>query len=175
MSIELDFFRGGESAVKTEPKKQKINTLEQDITPNNPNLVRNKRLKNTIRPEISKPKIAYETVKVQAYDYSGEVEPFKDATHFMKYYRAFLLNCANSNNGSKVNFDQYSADSIYATQILDLLQEQNRSNKVFLASWIRYFYDYRLKGSKALKTKYTSLKAFKESFEEYNVRHANIV
>lgn len=143
-------------------KKQK--TIEDDITPSNPNLVRHHHEK---KERKSKPTES----KVQAYTYDGDVDPFKNALHFIKYYGALLSQFAQ---GGRVSFASIDSDSLYATQILDLLQEKGKSNKVFLNAWVRYFYDYKLKGGKALKTKYTSLKTFKETFEEYSSRYMEV-
>ena len=150
--------------MKAENKKVRLSNLEQEIIPDNPNLVKAQRIKKD--KHITLPTDS----KVEAYTYTGNVDPLKNAVHFMKYYRAFLSQCAKG----KIKFDQYNIDSIYATQVLDLLQDHNRCNKVFLNAWLRYFCDYRLKGHKAFKTKYTSIKTFKETFEEYNGRYMEV-
>lgn len=158
-------INGGVVKTKSKIEDKKLVSLEQEIIPDNPNLVKPQRVK-----VIKKTSSNVLDNKVEVYKYDGEVYPFKNAVHFIKYYRAFLSQCSSG----KTKFDRYDTDTIYATQILDLLQEKSRSNKVFLNSWIRYFYDYRLKGNKMLKTKYTSLKTFKETFEEYNARHMEV-
>jgi hypothetical protein len=144
-------------------KTKSIESIEDEITPANPNLVRHHHVK---KEKKSKP-----SDKVQAYTYDGDIDPFKNALHFIKYYEALLSQFAQ---GGRISFNSISSDSLYATQILDLLQEKGRSNKVFLNAWVRYFYDYKLKGNKALKTKYTSLKNLKETFEEYNSRYMEV-
>ena len=142
----------------------KKSEVEQDIIPVNSNLAKRRRKKPVY-------KVATETSsKVEAFDYKGDVDPFKNVPHFMRYYRAFLQVIAQL----RVKFDAFDIDSLYASQILDLLQDNNRSNKVFLNGWLLYFCQYKLKGKKASKIKYTSMKAFKETFEEYNCRHMDI-
>jgi hypothetical protein len=144
-------------------KTKSIKSIEDEITPANPNLVRHHHVK---KEKKSKP-----SDKVQAYTYDGDIDPFKNALHFIKYYSALLSQFAQ---GGRISCASIESDSLYATQILDLLQEKGRSNKVFLNAWVRYFYEYKLKGNKALKTKYTSLKNLKETFEEYNNRYMEV-
>jgi len=51
---------------------------------------------------------------------------------------------------------------------LDRLIETGNDNKAFLIDWIEYYADHKLKGRKATWLKYTVLKAFGETFEEYD-------
>lgn len=144
----------------------KRSKLEDEIIPANPNMVKKQR-KKRIKKEV----VNTNSQKVEVYAFSGDVDPFKDAPNFMRYYRSFLGQLIQ-NNG--IVFEPFNVDSIYATQVLDLLHINGRSNKVFLNSWLRYFYEYKLKGEKALKTKYTNLNAFKATFKEYNDRHMEV-
>jgi hypothetical protein len=137
-----------------------------ELIPTNPNMVRAKRIKKEKKIKVKAPI----SNKPKAYTYDGEVSPFKDTLHFMNYYRAFLSNFVNG----KVEFDQYASDSIFAAIILDTLIENKRNNKIFLNAWLRYFCDFSLKGQKALKFKYTSMKAFKETFDKFNDQYLEI-
>lgn len=138
--------------------------LEKEIIPKNSNMVKpRKKRTGKITPKLS-------SGKVDTYSFSGTVEPFKNALHFVEYYRAFLRYRIQS----KMKFDNFSCDAVYASQILDLLNDKGRSNKIFLNAWLYYFCEHKLKGNKSSKIKYTSIKAFKESFIEYNCRHMDI-
>ena len=140
--------------------------LMSDLIPKNPNLVRIK------KDRINKPKKVKEIVlgklpeKPQALSYEGDPDPFKDAPSFIKYYRAFL-----QITKSNVAFDNFGVDAQYAAKILDILAENGRSgNKIFLNAWLRYFCDYKLKGDKCMKSKYTSMKVFGETFSDFNLK-----
>lgn len=143
---------------------QVISSLESELIPDSPNIVKKKNRRNGIM------KIRGDNLSPQkpiAYIYGRDVNPLDDALQFMKYYRAFIQNLT----GGKAKFDDYRSDSLYATQILDMMAENKRVDKVFLDAWIRYFYDYGLKGEKSFKIKYTSLKVFKDTFEKFNSRY----
>ena len=53
---------------------------------------------------------------------------------------------------------------------MDILIENNRKDKIFLKAWLKYFCDYKLKGQKMLKIKWTSMKMFKDSFSEFALK-----
>jgi len=165
ISKKLKEIMSKEESMKTKQIKNDIveSDLEKEIIPENPNLakpLRRKRMKLASAP----------SEKVVAYTFSGDINPFENASHFVNYYRAFLQQL-----NKDIRFNSYDTDAIYASQVLDLLKDQGRSNnKVFLMSWIRYFHDFKLKGNKFLKIKYTSIKAFKETFNEYVPRFMEI-
>ena len=92
-----------------------------------------------------------------------ELNPFKNAKEFVQYYRAFV-----KNTNKDAEFGKFSFDAGQATEILDALKENHRDNKTFLNAWIRYFIENKLKGDKIYDIYKTSVKAFKETFENYN-------
>lgn len=153
-----------------ECKKDEVNmgkknkSIEDDIIPKNSNLVKTRRT-NSQKRTFKADKVSSDDVI--AYTYEGTVNPFLNSLHLIKYYRSVLSYLG----GSDIVFAPYNEDTPYAAKILDILVENSRSDKIFLNSWIRYFYEYRLKGEKSKKVKYTSLMAFLETFEEYNARH----
>jgi hypothetical protein len=143
---------------------KKIKSIEDDIIPKNPNLIKSR--KATPKKRIFEEK-RESSSDVIAYTYDGIVDPFLNSLHLIKYYRSVLSYLG----GSDIVFAPYNEDTPYAAKILDVLVENSRSDKIFLNSWIRYFYDYKLKGEKSKKVKYTSLMKFLETFDEYNSRH----
>jgi len=139
--------------------------VKHDLIPSNPNLIRNKRKR---KPNTTLIVSEQSSDRPIAYEYSGTIDPFADARQFVRYYHAFLQQCA----GGNIKFDNYASDAVYATKILDLLIENGRSsNKIFLDSWLKYFHDYGLKGQKSHKVKYTSLKTLMETFDIFNGRY----
>jgi hypothetical protein len=154
---------------KKEVSMKKNRSIEDDIIPKNPNIAKNRRIKHN-KPFSSNVSTISDVSNepITAYDYSGTVDPFLNSLHLVKYYRSLLSYLVGLNN---IAFAPYCEDTPYAAKVLDILAEHSRSNKIFLNSWIRFFYEYKLKGEKAKKTKYTSLMAFLETFNEYNSRH----
>jgi hypothetical protein len=154
-----------EPGVKNPTKDPSLRKLEKAIIPRNPNTGRSRGIKvaKTLIP-------AQPSDKVQAYSYSGDVDPFSDARSFMFYFRAFLQQSVSQ----RIQFNAYEVDAPFAARILDILQEKNRSNRAFLNGWLKYFATYRLKGQKFEKTQYTSLRVFEETFDEYNKRHIEV-
>lgn len=149
---------------KTELAKDKVVCVdsEKDIIPDNPNIAKPRRQK------IITHNLVITKDKIDKYVFDANVDPLRDAKHFMEYYRASLQQHFHH---TRIKFDGHGSDALYATQILDLLIENKRSDQAFLNGWIRYFYEYRLKGNKNNKAKYTSLKAFKDTFDEFNPRY----
>ncbi len=145
--------------------RKDLKKLEKAIIPHNPNTGRTRGVKvvKTLIP-------TQHSDKVQAYSYSGDVDPLSNARSLMFYFRAFLQQSIQQ----RTQFNTYEVDAPFAARILDLLQEKNRSNRIFLNGWLMYFVTYRLKGQKSEKLQYTSLKAFAETFDEYNKRHIEV-
>ena len=144
--------------------------IEDDIIPKNANLIK-------VRGEKKKKvKVQQKAVKTEpsipkALVYEGEIDPLEDTRSFMKYYRIFLEQCL----GQKITFDGYSYDSVFATDILDLMIISGKSNMSFLNAWLKWYCDTKLKGIRVQKVKYTSMKAFKDTFivfaDAYFVSH----
>jgi len=141
-------------------KKSKI---EDDITPKNPNLTRRKGVKKDKPKVVVENIIGVEPLKPKNLVYEGEIDPLRDTKSFMQYYRIFLNQCLNT----KVTYDGYGLDSVFATDILDKMIENKKSNLSFLNAWLKWFCDNKLKGDKVGKTKYTSMKALKDTFADF--------
>jgi len=144
--------------------------FERDLIPSNPNLTRLTSLKKRKEKKI-KLKINKATSEPKMMIYAGDLNPFKDARVFNSYYRGFL----NFMIGNDVVFGHIDSEILFSAEVLDLLIERNRVDKVFLNAWLKYFVDIHLKGKKYLKTKYTSLKTLKDTFEKFNVLFDNNV
>ena len=154
--------RMSEEIRQEDMKNKKQKEMEGALVPKNPNLVKKMGIK--VKKERKEKPIEVESSSGPVLmRWKGEIDPLSDSLQFTKYYRHVL----HSKTEGKVVFDEMSFDTNAASQILDLLIERNR-DRDFLDSWIQYFYDNNLKGQKALKTKYTSLKCFKDTFESYN-------
>jgi len=144
--------------------------IEDDIIPKNANLIKvrgEKKKKVKVQQDAVKAEPA--TPKVLVYE--GEINPLEDTRSFMKYYRIFLEYCL----GQKVTFDGYSYDSVFATDILDLMIISGKNNMSFLNAWLKWYCDTKLKGIRVQRVKYTSMKAFKDTFvvfaDSYFVSH----
>ena len=91
-------------------------------------------------------------------------EPFENCNQFIRYYKD-IIRLYNKN----AKFNPSNSERIPATQILDMLNEAGKNgDKVFLKSWIRYYYDTYLQGSKVYKQDKTSLFNFKKTFKAFN-------
>lgn len=141
-------------------KKEPMN----ELIPKNKNIVK-------VRGKIGRPKKEVVVVprppeKPQALRFGVNPDPFRDAPSLMRYYRSFLQDAMKG----KVRCDNFESDAVPATEILDKLAEHHRKDKVFLNAWLKDFCDNKLKGDKAIKIKYTSMRVFKETFDQFNLK-----
>ncbi len=149
-----------------------LKDIENDIIPKNSNLIK---IRNS-SAKIKKPKkvaVNKTSDEVTVYNYVGNIDPFLNSTHFLNYYRS-VLSYLSSSNEAFIRFPSYSEDTPYAAKILDIMAEHSRKNKIFLNSWIKFFYDFKLKGDKSIKIKYTTLHEFMKTFDEYNSKHIEV-
>jgi hypothetical protein len=141
--------------------------LEKEIAPTGddanvgkkPRKKRAKKVAENKNPQPAKP-------KKRRFNHS--LNPFAGGPSFTKYYHAFLEQLASN---TQFKFDDIVADNRVAVEILDLLRESSLDNKEFINDWITYFYENSLKGKKAIKPEYTSLRAFRYTFERYKDTH----
>lgn len=142
---------------KSLPKKTSINSHEElsmELAPKNEDLTKPKAKK--------KEKIITQEQKLETFKL---IEPLKNVKSFFQYYRSMIL---YRNNNAK--FHTYEIELGNAAVILDIIKESGHGSD-FLSAWINYYFDTKLKGDYAEKQEKTSLKAFKETFEEYNSRY----
>jgi hypothetical protein len=100
--------------------------------------------------------------------FNESINPFEDGDSFTKYYRASLANILGTTN---IRFDTIECDRAMGLEIIDLLRTHNRQDKSFVNAWIKNFVEVKLKGEKCLKSKYTSMRAFRNTFERYRETH----
>lgn len=138
--------------------------LEKDLVPKNQNMVKKPKMKKIkTEPIIT---TSLEPQKPVALGYIKSVNPLENSLQFAKYYRSFLSVFFNG----EVEFDTLDSDAQYAAQILDSMILEKRDNKIFLDAWLTSFCQQNLKGTKAMKTKYTSLRVLKSTFDDFKVR-----
>lgn len=142
-------------------KRESHPELEDYLAPKDENLVKPKgeRKKRTAK--------AKKDPSAEAKTFLA-VDPFKDVNNFVGFYRAAIY---LTDRGAK--FFPYSTELHYASQILDILHDNEREDKRFLKSWIGFYIEKSLKGNNMYKEDNTSLKKLKESFEEYNNRYVS--
>ena len=160
VELLLGNIEADNNASEVAMKKSKI---EDDITPKNPNLIRKRGVRKPKSSVVVENIIGVEPLKPKNLVYEGEIDPLRDTKSFMQYYRIFLGQCLNE----KITYDGYGSDSVFATDILDKMIENKKSNLSFLNAWLKWFCDNKLKGDKFSKTKYTSMKALKDTFAEF--------
>jgi len=151
--------------------------LTSELIPSTPHLVRRKRgmvkknKKNIVTNTIDDEQLFHEKHRCplvpEAKNYSEDYNPFEDSRKMVSYYRSFL----RIKIGGKINFMLFENDVTYAAQILDVLSDNNRKDKVFLNAWLNYFVANYLKGDKKLRRKYTAMKIFLETFNEFSEKH----
>jgi hypothetical protein len=95
--------------------------------------------------------------------YSGDINPLKDPRTFIKYYRMFIETHVNS----RAKFEPYAIDTLSSSRILDALIDKSKSNKEFIDAWMDYFCKNYLKGTKCMKPKYTAMKLFSDTLEDF--------
>lgn len=157
--------KSSEDTMVKPSEKSKVESLESELVPKNQNVAKQRREKRPRKiKDVVLPVNASQSSEPKLYRFDGEVNPFKDTKEFMRYYRAFLT----MRFYKSVKFDMFRNDANYASEILDMLVSSNRNDKVFLNGWLSHFCEHKLKGTKAYKVKYTSMKALKDTFSEFN-------
>jgi len=148
----------------------------KELIPDNPNIVGRKKIRQKKDPKkrITR-KGRNSSGAPDLLTYGGEVDPFKDSSCFVRYYRAFLRNLLAKKprfyHDEKLKFASFESDVVYAGVILDLLYESQRKNKQFLDTWITDYFEHKLSGKKIRHIDKTSMRAFKESFVEFETRY----
>ena len=136
--------------------------MSNDLIPKNPIVNKRTRIK---REHVVKVSDQQSTPLIpEARTFSEIADPFKDARAFVEYYRA----CISLFAGCRVKFELYEIDCPEAASIMDILIGQGKTDKNYLTAWFRYFFDNKLKGHKILKSKFTSLKAVRETLVKFD-------
>ena len=94
------------------------------------------------------------------------IDPFKNCNTFIRFYRDSILF-----RNSCARFVSTSSERTMATEILDLLIVNHRDNVRFLKGWINFFMADRLRGNSAFNHEKTTLRAFRDTFSEFNIRY----
>ena len=137
---------------KTKDAKMNAN-LELQLVPQNENLTKPKRTRS-----------ASAITADAKTEHFPMVNPFKNATQFVKFYQALIR---EQNHGAKF-FDLVS-EVEEATSALDILIKHNRNeDKRFLRAWIYHFYNMNLKTNNIFKPEKTSIKELVKIFESFN-------
>lgn len=89
--------------------------------------------------------------------------PLENSTEFVKYYHTAIY---RSYPGAR--FEHFVIDARTACDILDRLLDLGHNNMKFLNAWINFYIDHKLKGRKAYSPFYTSMKAFYDTFDQFN-------
>jgi len=132
---------------------EKMALLEQQLVPKNENLYKAKQKRNK---------------SLLAKSSSFEIlEPLKDATSLVKYYRLMIK---KTNTAAKFEENAFVSECRFAAQILDDINSNNRDEK-FLRMWIYNYITNSLKGDNITKTEKTSIYAFRKTFNTFNVNY----
>lgn len=116
-----------------------------------------------------KSSVSTEEISLVSYSDVQKIDPFSSTSSFIKYSRAYISNHYNTKGSSvALTFDEFSADIVPTTNIMDNLMEANKENVMFLDAWLEYYVDNHLKGKKAKNLKYTSFYALRDTFKEFN-------
>lgn len=150
-------------------KKPLVSDMENELVPSNPNLGRKKRGRPPKKKDVTavaETKGEKEGIKAESTGFYETIDPFKDSKSFVQYYRTYLRSHDN-----KMVFEPFASDAETAASILDLMLDNSMNNKQFLDSWLNYYIENALKGERVTKTKHTSLKTFKLTFEKFMPRY----
>ena len=153
--------------IKKEMAKMNTSDLEKELVPDNPNMIKSKKVKTShpkkkthVKSQVENPG---EGIRATMFTFDRSVDPFRNARDFVRYYYARIRDY-----DEKARFENFGVDACDATRLLDLMTEEGRDTKTFLDAWIKYFIEWKLKGEKAKNSKHTSIKIFMKSFEKYN-------
>jgi len=138
-------------------KETKMNaSLELQLVPQNENLTKIRKTRSH-NPNVMDAKV----------EHFQSVDPFKNATQFVKFYRSIIR---EQNNEAKF-FDMIS-EANDATYILDAMIKHNRNgDKKFLRMWIYHFYSTYLKGNNVYKTEKTSVKELFKTLDAFDASY----
>ncbi len=140
-------------------------TLAEELTPQKPIIAKKRRGR---KPKMVNVEVTDTVIRPpaqpEALRFNEEINPLQNAKDFVVYYRQ----CIMSATGGRVKFENFELDAPIAAQILDKLIIMGKADKIFIRAWIKYFFDQKLKGAKAMKPKYVGMNAFMETLEPFN-------
>lgn len=143
--------------IKIFPKQKEIDSheeLESSLLPKENNLAKPKKRKRIPT-----------TDKEAKFDTFKSVDPMKNSNDFIRFYRSVVtLKCPGA------QFHDYKFEFVNSSLILDMLKNDEH-NEDFLRSWILFYVETKLKGNNSKQKDKTSLKSFKDTYEEYNTRY----
>jgi len=151
-----------------------IADMEKDLVPDQQNSVsvtkklsKSKRGKNKNKNIINIEDLGPELGNFK--DDSKIIRPFSSASQFYKFYMAEIKIYIRANEmGLYPKFSPYNSECGVATEIMDMLRENNKEEISFLSAWINSYCRIHLKGKKSQNIDHTSLRKFKKTFEDFS-------
>jgi hypothetical protein len=142
---------GGDSHILD---KKSISDILSDISPKDDGGLIRKKEKTRVRAIIS------ENIEPDFGTFENS-DPLKNPNSLFNFYRGYL-------RGMNKNAQFYSIthQRNYASVVLDSMKDDGKDKK-FLISWINYFYNKNLGGSKSQNKDLTSMKEFLSTYSEY--------
>ncbi|TRZ82901.1 hypothetical protein D4R86_01110 [bacterium] len=109
-------------------------------------------------------------IEAQPLIYEIAINPFEDAKMFVKFFQKGVR---NFNNNAILPY--IGAETKDAGLIMDKMKDEGRKDdREFLLSWMRWHFQYNLKGQKIYNIKHTCVKKFGETFTDYSSTYQSI-
>jgi hypothetical protein len=144
--------------------------LFNELVPKNSSLSsRPKRKKSASRrSNVSSSKASQEIPDTQTASWSLDIDPFENCNCFIRFYKARIRYKLNHN--PDIVFSSHKADISFACEILDIFVDKSgiEDKRLFLQGWIDYYARRYLLDDRKKNPAHTSLRAFKNTFDEYN-------
>lgn len=134
--------------------------LDKELAPQDGNIGRKPRKKRAPRRKVVQKTHKPEVMKFES------VNPFENCNKFIQFYR----NMIRMATGTDANFYRIeSSEREYAAEVLDTLKLSGKEGDIkYLRSWMRYYANKYLRGSRTDKAAKTSIKHFHNTFKEYS-------
>jgi len=143
----------------------------EKIIPKNGNLGDKKRRNSSDKAKEIKNKVdPTASIEAQPLKYEIAINPFENATKFVKFFQKGIRSFDN-----KAMLPNIGTETTDAGSIMDRMTDGGRKgDREFLLSWMKWHFQYNLKGQKIYNIKHTCIKKFGETFIDYNSSYLSV-
>jgi len=141
------------------------------IIPEDGKLGKKKRRKVSDKTKVTKGNIdPTVSIEAQALKYEIAINPFDNATMFVKFFQKGIRSFNN-----RATLPNIGTETTDAGPIMDKMKDGGRKeDREFLLSWMKWYFQYNLKGQKVYNVKHTCVKKFGETFTDYSSTYQSI-
>jgi len=177
-----DFMRRLPATIRKKMEDRMMNTpietitdMEKDLVPDQQNAINVAKKLNKRKRRDNKNKssvVDIENLEPELGNFKDDskiIKPFSSAAQFYKFYMASIKLYIKANEmGLHPKFSPYDSECGVATEIMDVLRENDKEEVSFLAAWISSYCRNHLKGKKSQNIDHTSLRKFKKTFKDFS-------